>query len=65
MHPGSFICQKHRFLAKMIFPSPTTRCARHLPHNNMQGSDPAVIPVEQLVQAKSFPASGHTFVPEK
>jgi hypothetical protein len=49
----------------MIFPFPTTRCALHLPHNNMQGSVPAVIPVEKLVQAESFRMSGRIFVPEQ
>jgi hypothetical protein len=49
----------------MIFPSPTARCAHHLPHNNWQGSVPAVIPVENLVQTESFQMVGHIFVPEQ
>jgi hypothetical protein len=47
----------------MNFFFPTTRCARRLPHNYKQGPFPAVIPVEKLVQAKSFLTADHFFVP--
>jgi hypothetical protein len=43
----------------MIFHFPSTRSARHPPHNNKQGSAPAAIPVKKLVQAESFQAVSH------
>ena len=52
-----------RFPARMIFPSPTARCAHRLPLNNKQGSVPAVIPVENLVLTESFRMASHIFVP--
>jgi hypothetical protein len=53
--PESPNCRKHQFPPGMIFFFPTTRCAPRLPHDNRQGSFPAVIPVAYAMQARIVP----------